>query len=198
MMSIRTLFLAFLVSTISILFTLGCAQKLKPEQSPELKTYLSMDVPTAKYTQILDRLQNQLHKKLKSRGEAHLTFLTPPEFSVLTQKAPLTAQEIHKLSSEFLKADPQVHWICLGTGSKEIAGQIESTYYIVAQALPFLTFRKMLSEKSKLPLSQFDPNLFFPHITLGFTSRDLHFEDGLKKDEQSCPEELQNLLKVLH
>ena len=31
---------------------------------------------------------------------------------------------------------------------------------------------------------------FYPHITLGFTKRDLHFEDGVRKDKSTCVADL--------
>jgi hypothetical protein len=32
----------------------------------------------------------------------------------------------------------------------------------------------------------FTPNHFYPHITLGFTKRDLYEQDGVKKNSDTC------------
>jgi len=60
------------------------------------------------------------------------------------------------------------------------------TYFIVVDA-PFLkTWRKTrwgLNEE-KFP--------YYPHITLGFTERDLHLQDGAVKDARSCHPDLNN------
>ena len=123
---------------------------------------------------------------LETRGEAHITLITPPEFKVLVKKIP--AEILHQMADKFIKTTPSFEHVCLGLGEKFGAGK---TYFVVIKSADLLAFRASLAHVSKLPVTAFDPANFYPHVTIGFTQRDLHLEDGITKDTRACPEHLQ-------
>ena len=157
-----------------------------------MKSYVTYELPYAQYRPIFHRLQLSLDRKLKTRGEAHITVITPPEFEILKTK--ISPARIHAIASEFLNKSISFQHLCLGEGEKKIQNQTELVFFIVVIAPELLQLRRTLAEEGHFNKKEFNPDLFFPHITLGFTERDLYFEDGIIKNQDSCPKKLQNLL----
>jgi hypothetical protein len=126
---------------------------------------------------------------LKTRGEAHITVVTPVEYWHVLRKVGVTIAEINLIAQESQIQRAQFRVICLGKRSKELAGIKESTYYVVVRSPDLLQIRRKVRD---LYLSKrgsrraFKPENWLPHITLGYTERDLHESDGVKKDENSC------------
>lgn len=149
-----------------------------------LKNYISYDLEYKPFEEMRLQLEKNLSTALKNRGEAHITVITPPEYAKLTQN--LKPEQIHAIANETLVKKPKYETICIGSGTLRIKSQDEKTFYVVVLSSELLEIRKKLSAAAKLPQDQFDPQLYFPHITLGFTLRDLHFEDGVIKDKSSC------------
>ncbi len=179
-MSIRALLIAGVIMGVQ---SLGFTEPLK--------SYLSLDLAYPYYKRIHDTLESKLKTTLVTHGEAHITLVTPPEFEVLATKIPVAT--LHQMADKFIKTNPGFAHVCLGLGEKFGAGK---TYYVVVESADFLIFREALARMSQLPKDLFDPNKFYPHVTLGFTQRDLHLDDGVVKNSDSCPEQLQPLLKV--
>ncbi|MFN3454408.1 MAG: hypothetical protein ACK41T_05555 [Pseudobdellovibrio sp.] len=171
----------FLILYFFSCFALSDELKLNKMSKKEQKiSYLSLDLDYSFYKKTVEQLNTHLKTSLKNRGEAHITVITPPEFKIITEK----------ISSDSLKQE-WVNWknknfenICIGSGSIKTKGKTISTYYVVTKAESLFNFRQYL--KSKYKLDHFNAELFFPHITLGFTDRDLHYEDGVQKDIHSC------------
>lgn len=149
-----------------------------------LKNYISYDLEFKPFEEMRLQLEKTLGSPLKNRGEAHITVITPPEYAKLSEK--MKPEQIHALANETLVKTPKYEIICVGSGSLTIKDQVEKTYYVVVHANQLLEIRKKLAEASGLTKTQFDPALYFPHVTLGFTSRDLHYEEGIVKDKNSC------------
>jgi 2'-5' RNA ligase len=154
------------------------------EAHSALKTYISYDLEYKAFEEMRLKLENTLGTPLKNRGEAHITVITPPEYKKLTMT--LKHEQVHAIANETLVKMPAYETVCVGSGSLKIKEKTEKTYYVVVTAPELLNLRKKLAEAAKLPKDQFDPDLFFPHVTLGFTTRDLHYEDGVIKDKNSC------------
>ena len=191
-MSIRPYFLTFAVIWMLTFLIANCATKPDTSSPPALKNYVSLELAYPKYQAILQHLQQGIERKLKSRGEAHITVVTPPEFEILKSK--LSPAQIHALAAGFLKKPISFEHVCLGQGKKKIKDQIEQVFFIVVTSSELLQLRRALTEEGHFNKTEFDPELFFPHITLGFTDRDLYFEDGIIKNKAACPQKLQNLL----
>ena len=169
-------------AAFAIVFNILCFFSFEAHSA--LKNYISYDLQYKPFEEMRLQLEKTLGAALKNRGEAHITVVTPPEYERLTQK--LKPEQIHAVANETLVKMPAYEIVCIGSGSLKIKEKTEKTYYVVVVANELLALRKKLAELAELPKEQFDPNLFFPHVTLGFTSRDLHYEDGVIKDKNSC------------
>ncbi|MBL7687376.1 MAG: hypothetical protein JNJ49_05035 [Bdellovibrionaceae bacterium] len=149
--------------------------------SDETARYVTVDLPYDPFRRLTESLETLEGIKLKTRGEAHITLITPPEFDVLSKH--LAESEIrHAFDAVALRpAEP----ICVGRGHVGAA----KTYYVVVKLASALKVRELLAKKFKArggDLAQFKAAVFYPHVTLGFTDRDLHIQDGVVKDAKSC------------
>jgi hypothetical protein len=179
-----------------VFFLIGCASHPTPPaaaSSPtDTKNYVSLDLDYSEYKSIYDKLVKKVGP-LKNRGEAHVTLITPPEFKVLTASpgTKLTPEKIHAFFKNAAPSEKDFSKICIGRGLLK-KGQSElKTYYVVLKSDRLRKLREELSAESGLSPQQFDPDLFFPHITLGFTERDLFYEDGVIKTAKSCSPKIQ-------
>jgi hypothetical protein len=136
-------------------------------------TYAAIDYALAPFAPALRKAEDLNGGKLNTRGEAHLTVLTPPEYMRLDPK--LRKLLLADLKEALSKPGNEIKPLCIGKGQAEVQGKTESTYFVVVDAKAVQTIR----EKYHL----LD---YYPHVTLGFTKRDLHFEDGVKKDRSAC------------
>ena len=197
-MSIYSRYLAFAIFTAALSFSCSSVNPSAAKtpasvdsQNKPLKNYVSLDLAYPYYKMLLDKLElkvKTVHKPLKNRGEAHITLITPPEFKILSTK--LSAEKIHQISNDFLSLEPKFQNACIGHFEKAN----EHVYYVVAESTDLIKLRLQLSEQSGLTKAEFDPELFFPHITLGFTERDIHYEEGAVKNKASCPKQLQSVI----
>ncbi len=149
--------------------------------SDETARYVTVDLPYDPFRRLTESLETFEGIKLKTRGEAHITLITPPEFDVLSKH--LAEGEIrHAFDAVALRpAEP----VCVGRGHVGAA----KTYYVVVKLASALKARELLAQKFKSrggDEAQFKAAVFYPHVTLGFTDRDLHIQDGVIKDAKSC------------
>ena len=75
--------------------------------------------------------------------------------------------------------------LCVGKGTS----QTKSTYFVVVQSEDLFKIRKaieILYKKKGGTDSGFKDEEYHPHVTLGFTEKDLHAQDGVMKDASSC------------
>lgn len=143
--------------------------------------YLAMNVPYAPVHKIDVELMRRLGKILRDRNESHITVITPPEFQSIS--AHISMSEIKTLAKTMNLQASAFKVRCLGRGKAR--GGLE-TYYIVVVSDALVTFRQAIEEQVKANGGSFDAEHFYPHITIGFTARDLHESDGVIKDETSC------------
>lgn len=174
----------------ALLFAVGCQNKpvMANKKPASDKNYVSLDLEYPEYKATLDRLDGFLGTMLVNRGEAHITVITPPEFNIISNK--ISAEVIHQEWQQW--KTKTFKNVCLGEGRLKEKKQILKTYYIVVDTPDLLSFREYL--KQKYAVDGFMAARFYPHITLGFTQKDLHFEQGVIKDKNSCPANLQHLL----
>lgn len=120
---------------------------------------------------------------LSDRGEAHITVITPPEFDRVLGKV-LTIEEINEVVLAENIQQATYEPVCVGTGSK---GD-RKAYYIVVRSPELVRIRRAVHDLylAKKGQEQFDPEWFFPHITLGYINGDVHEDDGLYKNEKTC------------
>ncbi len=150
--------------------------------------YLTMSIHFRPVKALHQSLQEREGVKLRSRGEAHITVITPIEFSqVLKEK--ISIRELEKMAKEAKIQETPFEVICLGQGKKVIKKKEESTFFIVVTSEQLLHFRqqveKLFRERGGRK-EAFQADHFYPHITVGFTKRDLHEQDGVIKGINSC------------
>ncbi|WP_253720996.1 2'-5' RNA ligase family protein [Bdellovibrio bacteriovorus] len=149
--------------------------------------YLSLDLPYTAFEKLRVDLEKSQHVSLQHRGEAHITVITPPEYKKIQKK--VSMKEIQALADKMDLKKAPYKLLCVGQGSLEDRGHKESTYYVVVESDRLFQIRKavqMLYTSKGGKAQDFNPEAFHPHVTLGFTKRDLHLEDGITKDASSC------------
>lgn len=149
-------------------------------------TYLTMDLPFGPFEALRKQLEDRVGP-LKHRGEAHITVITPPEYFQVLKPAGITMEMIDELARKSKIQSSSFELICIGRGQ----AQALKTYYAVVRSEDLLKIRQKIAELYKESgggHGEFRPGQYYPHITLGFTERDLHESDGVIKDEASCLE----------
>lgn len=149
----------------------------------EHENWLGRNVDFSSIDSLRKQLEQHLGQSLKNRGEAHITIITPPEYDSL--KKYLSIQQINALALAEKIQQTSYTPLCMGLGQKDNL----KTYYVVLQSPELLNMRKKIADafyKKSGTKKDFDPERFYPHITLGFTDRDLHESDGVIKDSHSC------------
>ncbi len=157
------------------------------EQFERHPNYLSLTTPYEPVRKLHDELQTREGKVLITRGEAHITVITPPEFDVL--KSRLSIDDLNKIAQAKEIQASDIVPICLGKGSASLAGREENTYFIVVDSTRLREIRAQIAEtyeKRGGSRNLFDPAKFYPHITVGFTKADLHEHQGVIKDRRAC------------
>ena len=151
-------------------------------------SYLTMEINYGPIPALFKQLVSAEKLSLKTRGEAHITVITPPEFSKILKRK-ITMDEINELAQSLEIQKSLIEINCLGKGQTTIQGHKEATYYLVAKSDQLVKIRQAIEDlyiqKGGDP-KLFEATHFYPHMTLGFTSRDLHEEDGVIKDIKSC------------
>lgn len=170
----------------------SCTSKA-PQPSPvflqkvEAKSYLALDLPFAGFEKIRKTVEQKQGLTLQNRGEAHITVITPPEYKKMEKK--VSMKEITVLAEKMDLLHSPYKLLCVGKGSLKEHDRSKSTFYVVVESDRLFQIRKavqMLYIKKGGKAEDFNPDLFYPHVTLGFTDRDLHYEDGVIKDASSC------------
>lgn len=137
-------------------------------------------------------LKGALNKR-NARKEAHITVITPPEFDNILDGF-ISINEIHELARRSKIQDSKFNILCLGKSEASVRGKSESTYYLVVQSMGLNKLREQIRD---LFITRggdsraFSAAEFYPHITIGYTYKDLHIgPHGVKKDLNSCFREI--------
>ncbi len=154
---------------------------------------LAMNIPYGPILEIRKRIEEKLGLKLKFltawqiEGEAHITTITPPEF-VNSLSTHISMKRIHEIAENENIQFADLKFLGVGSGKKLINGKEEQTFFIIVDSFKLREIRfKIYQEfiKNGGDAHAFDPTWFFPHITIGYTLRDLHEPDVLKNMKHS-------------
>lgn len=151
-------------------------------------SYLAMNLEAEPFVNLKSYIEKKLKLPLKSRGEAHITVITPPEFDNVLKKH-LSIQKISDLAKQMEIQKSDLKYICVGQGLLTKETKAQKTFYVVIESQKLLKIREAIHQeyvKNGGNSADFQWNHFYPHITVGFTDRDLHEEDGVIKDQKSC------------
>jgi 2'-5' RNA ligase len=161
---------------------------VKHEEDKPFGSYLIMNLPYAPVKALFDNIEQTTGKKLINRGEAHITVVTPVEYDKVLRKH-LTIKEITKIALDFDIQSAAFDVECLGKGELKDGRDLLVTYFIVTPSKDLLEIRKAVEQKfinSGGSPGEFNAQSFYPHITVGYSKRDLHFEEGIIKDATAC------------
>ena len=156
-------------------------------------TSLAMNLYYAPVLSLRSQLERALGKKLdfykawNKNGEAHITVITPLEYYDVLKKY-ISIEEIEKIAIKNNIQQSDLEVLGLGRGEKELEGKLEETYFLIFRSDNLLKIRHEVYKeflKNGGALKDFDPEDFFPHVTVGYTKRDLHITDGIYKDIRS-------------
>lgn len=147
-------------------------------------TWLGLPLKLAPYAELREQILTdstfwQL-SSMKNRGEAHITLLTPPEYQSLKDEV----GETRLLSVLAQIPWTEAKWSAVCVGEARLSMEHRS-FFVVVESPELFGLRQELWEKLGRPAG-FQPKFYEPHITLGFTERDLHRADGIRKDSSSC------------
>lgn len=158
-------------------------------QGTEAGYWLGENVNYAPVANLLSQLKQRLPSEtLNSRSDAHITVITPPEY--LTLKPYLSQTDIDQIAQQQHIQQSTFNIECLGRGQAVTDyGTILNTYFLVVKSPALINLRKKIFDQyvahGGMP-SRFDPEHYTPHITVGFTQRDLFEQDGVYKQKNAC------------
>lgn len=161
---------------------------------PAAASFLSLNLPYESFAALRKDIEVRNNLQLKNRGEAHITLITPPEMKILNKK--ISANRIFQIAESMRARETPFTALCVGKAEVPGEEQKLSTYFVVVESEGLFKIRQKIQEefiKSGGKRSEFDPDLYFPHVTLGFSERDLHYEEGAVKDASSCLYSLKQL-----
>ena len=148
-----------------------------------------MTIDNAPIHSLRVQLEEELKIKLdffkgwNPQGEAHITVITPPEFEKIKHK--LSMSEINAIAERYEIQNSRLMILGLGKGKSKISENDETTYFVIVDSYELRLIRQMIFYefiRRGGDRSVFDPTWFFPHITIGYTKRDLHEADGVIKN----------------
>lgn len=164
-------------------------QEFIPHTGPgPFSNYLSQEVFFPPVKQLHEDVQLKFGLKLKNRGEAHITVITPPEYEGVLKKN-LSMQDINLIATQMDVQAASFKPVCVGMGRVKRNDRDEKTFYIVVESPRLIEIRQAVEDAFVAKGGSkdvFRAAKFFPHVTIGFTHTDLHESDGVIKNERSC------------
>jgi hypothetical protein len=152
-----------------------------PKTGDGFGSYLQQNIPFEFIKPYFEAI-NSTFGPLKSRGESHITTITPPEFSILKSK--ISIQEINEIALNQDIQSMEYSIICL---ARQSPTESAFTYNLLVDSPKLFHLRQIVQEEfESRGGSGFDSSFFFPHITLGFETRDYFVSDGIFKNSTTC------------
>jgi 2'-5' RNA ligase len=151
---------------------------------------LAMSIIYGPVKKLRDQIEKELGNKLEyfkewnTNGEAHITVVTPLEFSDVLQSK-LSMKEIEAIAERYDLQDSRLSILGLGSAEIQIDGKKEQTYFLIVDSQGLRNIRQQIFYEFVRRgggRGSFDPTWYFPHVTIGYTKRDLHERDGILKN----------------
>lgn len=153
-------------------------------------TSLALNVPYGPVREARGRIGEALGLRLDyfkawdPLGEAHVTVVTPVEYwDTLRHKLSIEEIETIALNNDIQGSDLKL--LGVGSGRALLEGRREETFFFVVKSDALLRIRREIQRvyaaRGGRP-GDFQPEVFYPHVTIGYTKRDLHLQDGVIKD----------------
>lgn len=178
---------SFRLAAEHLLYDGGSVEFVPHTGTARYASYLAMNLPHTPVATLQRRLETEFETSLISRGEAHITVITPPEYVRLRPYVSMVT--INRLAGPLLQTT-SFRVLCLGRSQASLNGTRHSTYFLVVDSPGLLNIRRQIAAAYReaggsAPAFTED---YHPHITIGFTKRDLYANDGAIKDRRSCLE----------
>ena len=145
-------------------------------------TYLIQNVSYEPVLKIKNAIEKIKNIQLISRGEAHITILTPPEFNKIKESYPdFSMEQIESLYKDKIQ---NMSWKNLGIGvqkGQNHKGEYSEVYYLVVHSKDLRELRYKIQKDFDISNEVFNPELQDFHVTIGFTNSDLHNIDKSAK-----------------
>ena len=101
--------------------------------------FVQLNVPLEPVLKVKNEIQQAIQTRLLSRGEAHITVITPPEFEKI--KRFVTIEELHQAAALIFNMQSFEYEIkCLGIGLKEDPRQDLRTFFLVVESEQLFRF----------------------------------------------------------
>ncbi|KAJ1891513.1 hypothetical protein LPJ71_007658 [Coemansia sp. S17] len=160
-------------------------------------SYLQQTLDFARFADLFKAI-NATVGTLQSRGEAHITVVSPPEYDRVLKPAGVTIEEIEDIARQCGLQSARLQPVCVGRFSGSLPHPMSEAdngtflLYSLVVADVFGDLAGIRQEVFKLYRKKggegalFQPEGFWPHVTLGFDRRDLFIEDGIYKGSNYC------------
>jgi 2'-5' RNA ligase len=126
--------------------------------------------------------------KWDPQGEGHVTVITPPEFTKQLAPYLVSEEDINRIADDFDIQSSTLKLLGIGSGKKNFNGVQGETFFVIVESARLLKIREAIYQvylRNGGPVTganAFNPQRFYPHITIGYTNEDIHENDGLLKD----------------
>ena len=153
-------------------------------------TAIAMNIQYPPVKSIRETLSTHLQYPLRfftgwnKDGEAHITVITPPEYTDVIKKF-VSIEIIEEISLQNTIQTSDLKVLGLGRGVVNINDKAEETYFLIMKSKNLLKIRQQIYDefvKNGGNKNAWNPRHFHPHITVGYSLRDLHEADGVIKD----------------
>tara|TARA_Y100000780_G_scaffold230853_1_gene254029 strand:+ start:19764 stop:20363 length:600 start_codon:yes stop_codon:yes gene_type:complete len=142
---------------------------------------------------IVPQLNSLYGVKLETRGEAHITVITPPEAQgwFTDHKGVnylISSMELHQKYFRTLQ-DTKFEVVCVGMQENES----NKVFYLVVDSPELFAVRAEIAQELERRArftgkkTFFDSNKYYPHITIGFEGGDVH---GVSKGAETCVQDI--------
>jgi 2'-5' RNA ligase len=162
-----------------------------PHSGPgRFDTSLAMNVRYAPVVSLRAQLARLLGRPLDyfkgwaPDGEAHVTVVTPVEYQDVL-KAHVPMERIDAIARDAGIQQAPLEVLGIGCGRATLDGKLEETFFLIVESEELLRIRQRIRAEFVAAGGKpdaWDPGRFHPHITIGYTRRDLHEADGVLKD----------------
>lgn len=155
-----------------------------------MENALALNIEYNQIVLLRGAIEKHISKRLKfltawdPNGEAHITTISPVEFSQVLRHH-ISMQRINQIAREVDIQNADLKILGLGSGIREMDGAKEETFFLIVDSFKLRKIRhKVYSEflVNGGSAKDFDPAWFFPHITIGYTKKDIHENSGLLKN----------------
>ncbi|KAJ9530140.1 hypothetical protein QJQ45_023423 [Haematococcus lacustris] len=128
---------------------------------------------------------------LVNRGDVYITTISTAEYAVLSSLSSITIQDINAIAmaSDIQASSFVPHCVARFRKSLVTPAVVDEAYNVPASSADLVAIRQRVSDLYQMlggEPGMFNPTSFLPHITLGFSRRNMGDADGVFKGENAC------------